>query len=101
VVQRPYWFLNVGPVGLVREDQLQPLLVAAVVCVWTAWASVVQRDFCGGVGECFVLFRGTADVADAGETSGETESGVGRGGLGRGCSLFPEVGFFFAPSGLF
>jgi peptidoglycan/LPS O-acetylase OafA/YrhL len=33
VVEKPYWILNVRPRSRAGEDQLQPLFVAAVVCL--------------------------------------------------------------------
>jgi len=80
VVQRPYWLLNVGPVVWLGKISYSLYFVAAAVCVWTAWASVVRGDFRGGIGECFVLLCGAAVVADAGARGRRTERG------GVGCS---------------
>src|SRR5580704_17248348 len=56
--------------GLVGEDQLQLVFVAAGICVWESSAAMVLRVLCGGDGECFVLSGGAADVAGAGAESG-------------------------------
>src|ERR1017187_7414337 len=51
--------------GLVGADQLQPLLVAAVVCVRRASPAVVFRIVCDRAGQRFVLLCGTANAAGA------------------------------------
>ena len=84
--------------GVAGEDQLQPLFVAAVVCVWDAFAAVVFRVGCGGAGQRFLLFGGAADVAGAGEEGGCAEKVRARldwreSGLKRPRGLKP----FFTP----
>ena len=64
--------------GLAGKDQLQPLFVAAAVCLRDSWQAVVFRVVCVGAGERFVLSSGAADAAAAGEKSG-AEDGVGAG----------------------
>src|SRR5580704_1467480 len=69
-----------APRRMAGTDQLQPLFVATVVCVWHASPGLVFCLFRAGAGLRFLLPGGTADVAVA----GSQKEGAGD----RGCSGF-------------
>src|SRR4029077_13067994 len=78
--------------GVAGADQLQPLFVAAVVCVRRSSPAVVFRVVGGGAGECVLLFGRAADVAGAGEEGCGAEGGgrVGCRGL-KPCATGAEA----------
>jgi len=87
--------------GLVGEDELQPVFVAAVVCVWGAAEALVFSDFGDWGGSRVVLPIGAADDTDAGAECGAAErSGVGGGSVRLTSLRIFVAGVSFAPSGL-
>src|SRR3954470_372795 len=73
--------------GVAGEAELQPLSVAAVVCVWGASEAVVFPTAGGGGGERVVLPGGAADDPDEGTQRGAAEGGEDVGGSGVGSQL--------------
>ena len=86
--------------GLAGKDQLQPLFMAAAVCVRKSSSAVVFRFVSDWAGECVLLFGGAADAAIAREESG-SKDGECVGGCGlmerpRGLKLFSPVTLYAA-----